>query len=99
MRAKLDLQYVLADRRVLQLNVGEALLQSPEREPEPVIVFGANFIQSVTALSKEERAGAISQAAQGWEQDLNQLKGLIGDKFLRERSQQLVVPTIVNLNS
>jgi hypothetical protein len=84
---------------VLQLSVGEANLQSPEREPEPVIVFGANFIQSVSALPKEERAAAISQAAQGWEQDLAQLKGLIGDKFLVDKSQQLVVPTILNLNS
>jgi hypothetical protein len=99
MRAKLDLQYVLADKRVLQLSVGEALLQSPEREPEPVIVFGANFIQSVAALPKEVRAQEIVKVAQGWEQDLNQLRELVGSKFLQERSQQLVVPTIVNLNS
>jgi hypothetical protein len=90
---------VLADKRVLQLSVGEALLQSPEREPEPVVVFGANFIQSVAALPLEERAQEIVKVAQGWEQDLNQLRELVGSKFLAQRSQQLVVPTIVNLNS
>jgi hypothetical protein len=98
-RAKLDLQYVLSESKVLHLNVSEASLQSPEREPEPVIVFGANFIQSVAMLPKAERVSAICAAVQGWERDLEQLKGLIGDKFLKERTQELVVPTIVNLNS
>jgi hypothetical protein len=99
LRARLDLQYVLADGRALQLNVSEASLQSEEREPEPVIVFGANFIQSVAMLPREERAEVVAKAARNWQQDLTQLQGLIGDKFLQERGQQLVVPVVVSLNS
>jgi hypothetical protein len=98
LQAGLNLKYTLADKRALQLNINEARLQSPEREPEPVIVFGANFIQSVATLPKVNRAQAICTTASNWEQDLTTLKDLITRRFLGDVTQQMVVPMLVNRN-
>jgi hypothetical protein len=68
-RGVLQLVYPFEDRR-LNLTIAEALLQLPEAERVPVVLFTGNFDYGLQALAAEERGSKLQQVIQNWQADL-----------------------------
>jgi hypothetical protein len=68
-RGALQLVYPLEGRR-LNLTIAEALLQLPEAESVPVVLFTGNFDYGLQPFSAEERGSKLQQVIQNWQADL-----------------------------
>ncbi len=84
MRAELNLMYPL-ERNVLKLSIQDAMLQAPEQERVPVVVFGADFQTPLKPNTPVTLQTQLSQAIQNWQLDLEYYKQVVA-QLLQQRS-------------
>jgi hypothetical protein len=88
MRAGLNLVYTL-EQSTLNLSIQEAMLQLPEQERVPVVVFGANF---ETAIQPEKAQHLqLNQALERWQKDLDLYRQVV-NQFLQQQQQEYLIP-------
>jgi hypothetical protein len=68
-RGALQLVYPFEGKR-LNLAIAEALLQLPEAESVPVVLFTGNFDYGLQTITAEERGSKLQQVIQNWQADL-----------------------------
>ncbi|WP_404783506.1 hypothetical protein [Altericista sp. CCNU0014] len=88
MRAGLNLVYTF-ERNQLNLSVQEAMLQLPEQERLPVVLFTANFETQLQAATEAERLVQVQQALEGWRTDLATYQEVV-DQFLNAETANLI---------
>jgi hypothetical protein len=88
MRAGLNLVYTFG-RNQLNLSVQEAMLQLPEQERLPVVLFTANFESQLKGATEVERLGQVQQALEGWRSDLATYQQVVG-QFLDAEANNLI---------
>jgi hypothetical protein len=88
MRAGLNLVYTF-ERNQLNLSVQEAMLQLPEQERLPVVLFTANFETQLQAATEAERLGQVQNALEGWRKDLATYQEVVS-QFLNAESANLI---------
>jgi hypothetical protein len=89
MRAGLNLIYTF-ERNVMNLSVQEAMIQLPEQERVPVVLFTANFETPLQSQSESERLTGLQQAIQGWQGDLATYRQTV-EKLLEQNQSQYLI--------
>jgi hypothetical protein len=89
MRAGLNLIYTF-ERNVMNLSVQEAMIQLPEQERVPVVLFTANFETPLQSQSESERLTGLQQAIQGWQGDLATYRQTVAKLLEQNQSQYLI---------
>jgi hypothetical protein len=87
MRAGLNLVYTF-ERNTMNLSVQEAMMQLPEQERVPVVLFTANFETQLQNYPETERSSGLQQAVTSWQADLGNYRQVV-DQLL-DRSQYLI---------
>jgi hypothetical protein len=88
MRAGLNLVYTF-ERNTLSLSVQEAMMQLPEQERVPVVVFAANFENQLQNRPQPEQLTGLQQAITSWQDDLGNYRQVVG-KLLDRNSEYLI---------
>jgi hypothetical protein len=69
--------------------VQEAMLQLPEQERLPVVLFTANFETQLQAATEAERLVQVQEALAGWRNDLATYQEVVG-QFLNAETANLI---------
>lgn len=78
MEAELNLNYTFEDKQ-LTLNVNNGLLQQPETEALPIILFTGNFSYDLSEQPQENKVEKIQAIITNWQSDLQLFKDVISD--------------------
>jgi hypothetical protein len=89
MRAGLNLIYTF-ERNVMNLSVQEAMIQLPEQERVPVVLFTANFETPLQSQTESERLTGLQQAIQSWQSDLATYRQTV-EKLLEQNQSQYLI--------
>lgn len=89
MRAGLNLIYTF-ERNVMNLSVQEAMIQLPEQERVPVVLFTANFETPLQSQTESERLSGLQQAIQNWQGDLATYRQTV-EKLLEQNQSQYLI--------
>jgi hypothetical protein len=89
MRAGLNLIYTF-ERNVMNLSVQEAMVQLPEQERVPVVLFTANFETQLQSRTDSERLTGLYQALQNWQADLATYRQTV-EKLLEQNQSQYLI--------
>lgn len=81
MRAAINLIYTLEGRQ-LAVNINEARIQLPNKEPIPAILFAGNFHYNLAGETGEQRVRNLHQCLEDWQVDLQIYQELVDSKFL-----------------
>jgi hypothetical protein len=95
MKAGLNLAYTL-ERNTLNLSVQEAMLQLPQQERVPVILFTANFETPLKGDTGSERLNALQNALGQWRHDLAAYRQTVG-QLLQTQSDSSLPATAMAL--
>ena len=80
-QAGINLSYTFDDRR-LNLNINEAMLQVPERQPSAIVLFGGNFDYDVAGtIAPAAHTQRIKQIVANWQRDLDLYQEVV-DQFM-----------------
>jgi hypothetical protein len=90
MRAGLNLVYTF-ERNSLNLSVQEAMMQLPEQERVPVVLFTANFETQLQSRSEAEQLTGLQQAITSWQADLANYRQAV-DKLLNRNQSEYLIP-------
>jgi hypothetical protein len=82
-KSTVNLNYELKSGQSLNLAINEANIQFPEKEPESIVLFSANFNQDLKDV--EAKVQKIQALASNWQQDLQTLKELINEGFFNNK--------------
>jgi hypothetical protein len=93
MRAGLNLVYTF-ERNQLNLSVQEAMLQLPEQERLPVVLFTANFETQLQAATEAERLVQVQEALSGWRTDLATYQEVVGQFLNAETANLISIPAM-----
>jgi hypothetical protein len=93
MRAGLNLVYTF-ERNVMNLSVQEAMLQLPEQERVPVVLFTANFEAQLKGRPVSEQATILNHALQDWQNDLAVYKQTV-DQLLQPQLENLSLTSAI----
>jgi hypothetical protein len=88
MRAGLNLIYTF-ERNTMNLSIQEAMMQLPEQERVPVVIFTANLETQLQSLSETDHLAGLHQALSSWQVDLGNYR-LVVDKLLNRNSEYLI---------
>jgi hypothetical protein len=88
MRAGLNLIYTF-ERNTMNLSVQEAMMQLPEQERVPVVIFTANFETPLQSRPETDYLAGLHQALSSWQADLGNYR-LAVDKLLNCSSEYLI---------
>jgi hypothetical protein len=80
-KATVNMNYELNNGKALNLAINEASIQFPEKEPESIVLFSANFNQDLKSVEPEAKILKIQELARNWQQDLQTLNELINESF------------------
>lgn len=81
-QAGINLMYLL-DRCQLTMNISEARLQQPQKQPIIAILFSGNFNYSVNLQDeKSDRLTQISSFMANWQSDFEEFRTIVNEKFL-----------------
>jgi hypothetical protein len=94
MRAGLNLVYTF-ERNVMNLSVQEAMLQLPEQERVPVVLFTANFETQLKGRPASEQSTILNDALKYWQNDLAVYKQTVGHLLQTQPENLLPIPAIV----
>ena len=89
MRAGLNLIYTF-ERNVMNLSIQEAMIQLPEQERVPIVLFTANFETPLQPQTDTERLTGLQQALQGWQADLATYRQTVEKLVEQNQSQYLI---------
>ena len=82
LQAGLNLMYLL-EHCQLTINVAEARLQQPKKEPIAAILFSGNFNYNIAQkLSAEAKIERLKQSISFWQSDLMNFRDIVFNKFL-----------------
>ena len=76
MEAELKLNYIFDDK-VLTLNVNSGMLNKPEKEPIPIILFSGNFAYSMVQDALDSRAERVKIIASNYQEDIRLFQDVI----------------------
>lgn len=88
-QASLQFSYKL-EQGTFNLAVNDALLQQPESEPIPVVLFSGNFNYSLTGETQPEKFHHLQQTVQNWQNTLEIYTNFIQTKFLQTTIQEVL---------
>lgn len=88
MRAGLNLIYTF-ERNTMNLSVQEAMMQLPEQERVPVVIFTANFETPLQSRPETDPLSELHQALSNWQTDLGNYRQVV-DKLLNSSSEYLI---------
>jgi hypothetical protein len=91
-QASLNLNYQL-ERCQLGLSINEAVIQLPEQQSFPVLLFAGNFNYLLPRESEAERLQSVSVAVSHWQEDIETFKKLVSEKFLSAAEPE-ILPTL-----
>jgi hypothetical protein len=80
-KSTVNLNYDLKNGKALNLAINEATIQFPEKEPESIVLFSANFNQDLKDVESATKVQRIQALASDWQQDLQTLQELINEGF------------------
>ncbi|WP_019506253.1 hypothetical protein [Pleurocapsa sp. PCC 7319] len=81
-QAGINLMYLL-DRCQLTINISEARLQQPQKQPIIAILFAGSFNYSVNVgKNQENKAIQITNFLNNWKTDLEEFREIVHQKFL-----------------
>jgi hypothetical protein len=90
MRAGLNLVYTF-ERNRLNLSVQEAMMQPPEQERVPVVLFTANFETQLQTVAEADHLTGLQQALTSWQTDLANYRQVV-DKLLHRDLSDYLIP-------
>jgi hypothetical protein len=93
MRAGLNLVYSF-ERNIMNLSVQEAMLQLPEQERVPVVLFTANFETQLKGRPVSEQPTVLNHALKHWRNDLTIYKQTVG-QLLQTQSENLLLTSAI----
>ena len=79
--ASLNLKYTL-EHSYLELSIQEAALQLPGQQRCPIVLFVGNFSHPLSGQSSTEKLQSLTQIVAQWQNDVEQFKSLVSEKFL-----------------
>lgn len=79
-KAGINFSYLLERGRLL-VSVNEVLLQSPDEQTLPALLFAGNFEYDLAAVT-ENRLAKLTQGIAQWQADLEIFKDLVNNRFL-----------------
>jgi hypothetical protein len=88
MRAGLNLIYTF-ERNTMNLSVQEAMMQLPEQERVPVVIFTANFETPLQSRLETDPLSELHQSLSSWQADLGNYHQVV-DKLLNSSSEYLI---------
>ena len=89
-QAGINLMYLL-DRCQLTINISEARLQQPQKQPLTAILFAGNFNYNVNVeATQENRVAQVTKFLNNWKTDLEEFREIVNQKFLGSGSQDSV---------
>ena len=81
-QAGINLMYLL-DKCQLTMNISEASLQQPEKQPITALLFSGSFNYNINSGdSQEEKVTQLTKFLSYWQTDLEAFREMINDKFL-----------------
>ena len=81
-QAGINLMYLL-DKCQLTMNISEARLQQPEKQPITALLFSGSFNYNINSGdSQEEKVTQLTKFLSYWQTDLEAFREMINDKFL-----------------
>ena len=81
-QAGINLMYIL-DRCQLTMNISEARLQQPQKQPITAILFSGNFNYNINPQDeKSDRVTQISGYIENWKSDFEEFRKIVNEKFL-----------------
>ena len=86
MRAAINLIYTLEGRQ-LALNINEARVHLPDKEPIPAVLFAGNFHYNLAGELGEQRVCNLHQCLENWQVDLEIYQELVENKFLVKKPE------------
>ena len=88
-QAGINLMYIL-DRCQLTMNISEARLQQPQKQPIIAILFAGNFIYNVNPKDNQsDRLTQINTFLQNWKTDFEEFRTIVSQKFLESDKRDL----------
>ena len=86
-QAGINLMYIL-DRCQLTMNISEARLQQPQKQPITAILFSGNFNYNINPEDeKSDRVTQISNCVKNWKSDFEEFRKIVNEKFLDSNSE------------
>ena len=87
-QASISLMYLL-DRCQLTINISEARLQQPQKQPILAILFAGNFNYSVNiGKNQDNKAIQITGFLNSWKTDLEEFREIVHQKFLESDNRE-----------
>ena len=81
-QAGINLMYLL-DRCQLTMNISEARLQQPQKQPITAILFSGNFNYNVNPKDEtRDRLNQIASFLENWQSDFEEFRIIVNEKFL-----------------
>jgi hypothetical protein len=89
-QAGINLMYLL-DRCQLTMNISEARLQQPQKQPVTAILFSGNFNYNIdsTEVADSDRQVIIKSFLANWQTDFEEFRTIVNQKFLDSNSEDL----------
>ncbi len=88
-QAGINLMYIL-DRCQLTMNISEARLQQPQKQPITAILFAGNFNYNVNPKDNQsDRLTQINTFLQNWKTDFEEFRTIVSQKFLESDNRSL----------
>ncbi|MDJ0592463.1 MAG: hypothetical protein QNJ72_21130 [Pleurocapsa sp. MO_226.B13] len=88
-QAGINLMYIL-DRCQLTMNISEARLQQPQKQPIIAILFAGNFNYNVNPKDNQsDRLTQINTFLQNWKTDFEEFRTIVSQKFLESDNRDL----------
>jgi len=88
-KAAVNLVYSL-ERGELNLSVAEALLQLPQAEPTPAVLFSGSFLYEVAGELEGEKLQHLYQLLENWQPDLEAYREIVNERFLGKEVEKLL---------
>ena len=87
-QANINLMYLL-DRCQLTMNISEARLQQPQKQPIMAILFSGNFNYNVNVgENQENKVAQITKFLNNWKTDLEEFREIVNQKFLESGNKE-----------
>ena len=80
-QAGINLMYLL-DRCQLTMNISEARLQQPQKQPITAILFSGNFNYNINPQEESDRHAKVSSYLENWRSDFEEFRAIVNEKFL-----------------
>jgi len=87
-KAAVNLVYSL-EQREFNLSVAEAMLQLPDSEPKPAVLFSGSFQYEVTGEKEGEKLQHLYQLLENWLPDLETYREIVNQRFLGKEVERL----------